>query len=267
MNLKFFYSGAGTAINPKESLGGARNSNEVVDIFDDVTAKKSRAGQVDYRCIYIKNDDIEGLLRHAKFYVDWERKSGSYVDVGVVLRNAIQAVEIIGLKPPNENDEMTLNVPTFGDFIVPYHVNITEWQGRFQTAMRGLDGLQDVIVVVAGEIGFPTDVTFKVYFEGQAASRSISLITLVDNSLNGQTISITSIQNGSPINIIACTVPSVTTTPACTKFDYPLRGNPIELGNLRPGDEFPVWLRRTTPSLTRIKLLDKIRFNVEGVVP
>lgn len=266
-DIKFYYSGSGTAVNPELSLGGPRASQEVVELFDTVSAKKSRAGLIDYRCFYIKNTHADETLRNAKFYVDWERKSGSLVDVGVKHTKEVQAVEIMGSQPPNENDSMTLNLPTYGDFTVDYHVNITEWQGRFLTSIRGLDGMQDVQVEVAGEIGFPTNVVFTVYFLGQADSRKLQLMTVVQNNLDFQSISIVEIKEGSPISVTACTIPAVTTAPACVNFEYPLRGSPIELGDLRPNDEFPVWLRRTTPSNTRIHLLDKIRLNVEGTFP
>lgn len=268
-NVKFFYSGAGTGINPNLSLGGAISSQEAFQIFDDLTAKQSRAGLVDYRCLYVKNTHSSLSWRNVKFYVDWERKSGSLVDVGVVLRTEIQTVGVKGPTPPNENDFMTLYVPTYGQFTVPYHINITEWQGRFQTAMRGLDGLRDIQVDVAGETDGTngTDVVFTVKFLGQADSRNVAPMTVIDNSLDSQIITINEIQAGSPISVTACTIPNILTAPGCTDFSYPLRGSPIELGNLRPNDAFPVWLRRTTPIGTRIKLLDKIRFNVEGTFP
>lgn len=269
MDVKFFYSGAGTGLNPELSLGGAISLQEVFEVFDDITAKNSRAGLIDYRCLYVKNTSSSLSWRNVKFYIDWECKSGSSVDVGVVRRTEIQTVEVLGPTPPNENDYMTLHVPTYGDFTVPYHINITEWQGRFQTAMRGLDGLQDVRVDVAGEVDGDngTDVVFTVNFLGQADSRKIASIVVIDNSLNAQSITINEIQEGSPISVTACTIPDILTAPTCTDFSYPLRGSPIQLGNLRPNDAFPVWLRRTTPIGTRIKLLDKIRLNVDGTFP
>lgn len=266
-DIKFYYSGSGTSLNPELSLGGARSSQEVVELFDDLTGKESRAGLIDYRCFYIKNTHVSDTLRNAKFYVDWERKSGSFIDVGIKHKNEKQVVGINGTQPPNENDFMILNLATYGDFTVPYHVNITEWQGRFLTAIRGIDGLQDVQVDVAGTIGFPTNVAFTISFTGHAESRKLENMTVIQNDLDLQSISVVQIQDGSPISVVACTVSTTIVTPACVDFEYPLRGSPIELGDLRPNDEFPVWLRRTTPANTRIYILDKIRLNVEGTFP
>lgn len=286
-DIKYLHSGGSGNSDPLKDLGGQPSSAEIgSNELNDLTPKQSRAGRIDiysppdnfpgpeqpdYRCFYVKNTHSSDFLRNAVFYVDWERESGCWVDVGVVVRDEIQSVEIMGGQPPNEGDDMTLNLPTYGDFTVPYHVNITEWQGRFQTEIRGLDGCQDVIVSVAGQIGFPTDVVFKVSFIGQCGSHKLQLMSVVTNNLSDgagmQTIDIMEIQQGSPVSVIACTIPNITTAPSCTGFDYPLRGNPVFVGDLRPGEQFPVWIRRTTPKHTRRFASDKIRFNVEGTFP
>jgi hypothetical protein len=269
-DIKFYHSGGGSNCDPLLDLGGSISTCELTEgldmLFNEVTEKQSRAGRIDYRCFYVKNTHPDDTLRNAKFYIDWEHKSGSFVDVGVRLRNEIQKVVITGLIAPDEDDYMTLDIPGYDDFTVDYHSNLTIWQGRFQTAIRGIDGLQDVIIEATGTVGSPTSVTFIVKFVGQAESRQIDLMTVLVNSLNDQTINILSDTEGSPVGIVACTS-TVLVAPACVDFNYPLRGSPIELGSLRPGESFPVWVRRTTPRNTRAKIRDKVRFNVDGTFP
>jgi len=58
-----------------------------------------------------------------------------------------------------------------------------------------------------------------------------------------------------------------TTPPPGITFDSPLRGNPKELGNLRPGDFFPVWVKRTTPEGTLTSALDDFIIRIDGTFP
>ena len=270
-DIKFYHSGGGSNCNPLNDLGGACSTCELVDgintLFSDLSPKASRSGGIDYRCFYVKNTHPNESLRNAKFYVDWERKSGSFVDVGVKRINEVQTIHVQGLTPPNENNFFTLHLDGYTNWTIPYSANITEWQGMFQVAIRSVDGLQNVLVQIAGSIGFPTDIVFTITFTGHARNHKLNLMTVVDNSLDNQTITVTEVKDGSPINVVACTTSSIIVKPSCVDFDYPLRGSPIELGDLLPGEQFPVWVRRTTPEGTRVHIKDKIRFNVDGTFP
>ena len=280
-DIKFYHSGGSSNFDPLLDLGGGISNFELSGgldtLFNSLSPMQSVAGRIDvidhwydeeqpdYRCFYIKNTHGSETLRNAKFYIDWEKKSGSFIDVGVKLVNEVQLINISGTTPPNENDFATFYLSTYSNFTVDYHVNITEWQGRFQTAIRSVDTFQDVIVNASG---YPSNVTFTVYILGQAQSRKFDLISVVTDHMTNQTFSISELTEGSPVNTIACTIPNIVTAPACVDFDnYPLRGNPIELGDLRPGDIVPIWVRRTTPKNTRIHLIDGVRFNVDGTAP
>ncbi len=52
-------------------------------------------------------------------------------------------------------------------------------------------------------------------------------------------------KEGSPVNTIAGITTKQTTPPAGIIFDYYFRGDPIRIGNLKPGDIVPIWVRRT----------------------
>lgn len=61
-DIKFFHSGGAGNTDPNASLGGVRSSTEVTDdvlenLFDDVSNAELVSGIVDYRCIYIYNDN------------------------------------------------------------------------------------------------------------------------------------------------------------------------------------------------------------------
>lgn len=270
-DIKFYHSGGGFNCNPQLDLGGTISSCLVADglngLFDDIGSVQSRNGLIDYRCFYIKNTHADESLRNAIMYIDSERSGGSFIDLGVTVRDEIQTITVTGPYPPNEGETMTLEVPNYGQFTVKYHINRTIWQGNFQSEIRGLDGLNDVIVSIAGVIGAPTQITFTVKFTGDAGSRDLDLITLVSNGMTGTSVAFNEMQKGSPINTTACGIGSVINSPACVNFSYPLRGNPVVLGALKPDDAFPVWVRRTTPENTLIFLLDDFRINIDGAYP
>jgi|GEM_PF-3717437 len=272
-DIVFTHSGGLANCDPDLDLGGT-NSGCALDLtalnnlFDDLTPKESREGLIDYRCFYINNTHPTDTLRNAVLYIDSEKKGGSFIDIGIPAINEIQKLEIQGTKPPNEGEVMTLSFAEFGDVTIPYHVIPTIWQGNFQTEVRGLDSLAEVIIEYAGEIGFPTDVVFTINFRQQSGSKDISLISVISpTDLGGQSFTVTQYQQGKPVNTVAVTIADKETAPAGIEFSYPLRGSPISLGNLLPGDSFPVWVRRITPEGTVAHLLDNYILNVEGTSP
>jgi hypothetical protein len=85
-DIKYYYSGDGT---PQGSLGGAITSNEVPGsgtnvIFDDVDASEAQAGDVEYRCIYVKNTHATDTLYSAKVFISQDTTSADdEVDIGL----------------------------------------------------------------------------------------------------------------------------------------------------------------------------------------
>jgi hypothetical protein len=270
-SIQYYHSGGGGNCNPDLDLGGDISScvvgDNINDLFSELTPKQSRLGLVDYRCIYVANTSMTDTMRNVVLYIDSERRGGSFVDLGVCQSNEIQTIEVTGPIPPAEGGTLTLDVVDYGSFVVPYHVLLPMWQGRFQTEMRGISGLGEVIVQAVGEIGFPTDVIFTVNFKDESGAHLISLIQVTGNTLLSATISVTEVVPGCPVNTTAVTIPKTTTAPANVVFTYPLRGNPIQLGDLLPQDSFPLWFRRTTPANTLAYTKDDIILRIDGTFP
>ncbi len=271
-DIKYYHSGGGANCDIAADLGGAISTCQLSgpalnNLFNDVSPSTSRIGQIDYRCLYIKNTSSSETLRDANLYVSSERKSGSLIALGITVREEIHRLLITGTKPPNEGDSMTLLVPGYSNFTVPYHVNPTIWQGRFQTEIRAIDGLQGVRVVVSGTVGFPTSLSFIIYYTGQAVNKDLGVIQVISSSLDGQTLTPTRPQIGTPVNSTAVTIANSTTAPAGISFAYPGEGSPIELGSLRPSDMVPIWVKRITPANTTIFLVDNFVLNLDGTFP
>ena len=85
-DIKFYYSGDGTA---KGSLGGAITENEVPSsgtniIFDNVDASEAESGDVEYRCIYIKNTHPSDTLYDARVFIAQDTVSeDDEIDIGL----------------------------------------------------------------------------------------------------------------------------------------------------------------------------------------
>lgn len=79
-DIRFYLSGGSTNTDPNLSLGGPISQTEIVsgqlnNLFDDVSAVESGAGDVEYRCIYIKNTHSVSSLVNARIWIDQDTLS------------------------------------------------------------------------------------------------------------------------------------------------------------------------------------------------
>jgi hypothetical protein len=303
--IAFKHSAGPSNCDPCNDLGGVISScditcDELDNLFHSIGPKLSRKGHEDYRCFYIKNISDTYTLRNAIIYLSGTGSGvpghlgGTYVAIGVLLKNEIQQVVVNGLSPPFEGEYFELQVPGYpSTFKVFYSPNITEWVGNFQTAIRAVEGMPEVVVKA---VGIVPNVTFTIDYGGhettnagehgtqdhfrwtQASHRLIDLITVVSNNLQGCTVTPFPVQDGSPVNTVATTIPDEITPPDGIPFNYYLRGNPVRVGDLRPGDFVPLWIRRTLPfpdpafgALARqgqmAKLLDDFQITIDATYP
>lgn len=87
-DIKFYLSGGTSNTDPNLSLGGVISSTEIVDnidnnLFDDVTGDESASGDVEYRCIYIKNTHTTITLQNAVVYISQETPGDDIIDIGL----------------------------------------------------------------------------------------------------------------------------------------------------------------------------------------
>jgi hypothetical protein len=270
--IGFMHSGGPSNSDPCNDLGGDMSNTPISpgmidNLFHSIGPKLSRRGHEDYRCFYIQNAG-SFTLRNVEIYfagtgrqVPGER-GGSYVAMGVLLSSSIQTIRVTAPTELNEDvDYFDISIPGYDAFKVFYANNITEWTGNFQTAIRAVDGLSEVVVTALGVIPTkladgPLDVTFTINFGGrdtrdglihcQAANHNIPLLTCIPSNGNA-TINQGIISTGSPVNTFAQTIPDEITPPALIPFDYYFIGNPLRVGSLKPGDNLPIWIRRTLP--------------------
>ena len=83
-NIKFYLSGGTSNTNVNASLGGAISTTEVTDnslhnLFDKTLGTESTAGDIEYRCIYVKNTHASLELELAKIWISTNTSSPANV--------------------------------------------------------------------------------------------------------------------------------------------------------------------------------------------
>jgi hypothetical protein len=73
-DIQFRLSGGAANSDPNAALGGALSSTAVVDatlqnLFDQVSGAESAAGDIEYRCIYVRNNHGTLTLQNAKVFI------------------------------------------------------------------------------------------------------------------------------------------------------------------------------------------------------
>lgn len=82
-------SGGSGNSDPNASLGGVISSNAVVDatlnnLFDNVSGAESEAGDVEYRCVYVRNGNATLTMQNAVVWIQTNTPAaGSTIDIGL----------------------------------------------------------------------------------------------------------------------------------------------------------------------------------------
>lgn len=90
--IQYRLSGGAANANANASLGGAKSSSAVpVTLFDDVSGAESAAGDIEYRCIYVHNNNATLVLQNAVVWID-ANTPGSRIAIGLGT-SAVNATE------------------------------------------------------------------------------------------------------------------------------------------------------------------------------
>ena len=70
VDITFYLSGGSGNTDPAASIGGARSTTEVTGatLWDKVESAEASAGDIEYRCIYVRNDGADTAL-DAKIWI------------------------------------------------------------------------------------------------------------------------------------------------------------------------------------------------------
>lgn len=91
-DIDYHLSGGSGNTDPNASLGGARSTTEVTDnvdnnLFDDVSGAEHTAGDVEYRCIYVRNAHGSLSLTNAVVWIQSDT-SGADSDISIAVGTA-----------------------------------------------------------------------------------------------------------------------------------------------------------------------------------
>ena len=93
-DIKFYLSGGSSNSSGDASLGGAISSTEipayVMDgLMDQVSGKESKAGDTNYRIIYLKNNHATDDALNVEIYFDQDATNKQRNDAGVLISPAV----------------------------------------------------------------------------------------------------------------------------------------------------------------------------------
>lgn len=244
-------SGGTVNLDPANSLGGEPSgapisSGVLNNLFDDVSPEQSESGHEDYRCIYFFNDG-ETTVYQLQIYILSDYAGGATIELGVAEANETQRIQISGA-------EVTGGVMTLSyegvEFDSTYDSDLGNWATTLEDTLNALnnggDTLLEDVTVNAGVSGSDT-IVFDILFTGNDSKKNHEPITYVSDTFTpAVTVTIQTIQQGSPINTIAPDIGIETTPPGGVSFYAPDATSPITLPLLRPEDGFPLWVKRVT---------------------
>lgn len=256
--------------NPEFSLGGEPSvypiSNE--RLFKDVTPEEAETGSENYKCVYVNNNSFNATLYKAKIYTNYKSENSDVsVELGFREANERQNILITNSNTITGGNIKIAYIDYSGTNIitVDWNPSISVWANNFQTQLRTIENLEDIQVEgTLIENGF----YFEINFLGKSSKRYHELIQLTENNLIASTeiiASITRNNSGRPINSTAQEIDATNTVPFSVVFgQYEYAESAYELGELRPGDQVPVWIKRIVPTNSRAVESDGILIKILG---
>lgn len=164
-NLKYYLSGGAGNADPNASLGGARSNTLVPaginNLFDDVLGDEAAAGDIEYRCIFFRNEDADadGLMAPLKAWISGlTSAAGDEIDIGIdpVGKNGVAAGPVANENTAPAGVAFTRPVTKAGglDLPTPPYVQndfIAIWIRRTVTAGAAADANDTASVSCEGD--------------------------------------------------------------------------------------------------------------------
>lgn len=244
-DLVFVLSGGITNDLPEKSIGGYPSpvpiSDELDNLFATFEPREVSDGKVDYRCFYVFNDNPTDSFHNMRVWVQKiDEFTGTLVEIGLGAQNETQRLTFSPATGASGTFRLKLDNQTTG--LISYSASGSTLASNIEAALIALDNFQHTTVD-------NTNLNeYTIYFSGSSGNRAMPLITVESNTITPtSTILPSRLQGGAPINTIAQLVNDELTAP--TNIDFVLGRKPgVLVGTLRPGEGFPVWIKRTLES-------------------
>jgi hypothetical protein len=260
----FTFSGGNANSNPDLSLGGDPSFYPIVTkrLFNNVPDAQTLSGVVDYRCIYLNNNSDTSSLYTMQILISYLTPADVSAQLGFNFENDRQDITVLNAVAITGGSFIITYTDVAGNhnLTINWDSSLPVWTGNLQAALRTITNLEDVVVngTLSG-----SDVIFEIDFLGIAGNRYHDPIVLNANNLIAPepvSIAIVKAVNGAPINSVATQIDSSTTTPTNVVFS----SSPISLGDLRPLDSVPIWIRRIVPANSTAIENDTLSIRIVG---
>jgi hypothetical protein len=264
------FSGGPANADPAKSLGGGVSSYEISpnlnNLFKDASEQEQNSGLTDYKCIYVYNSSQTNSFDNVKIFVDNNLDIPTQIDVGFILSNEQQKINLGGI-PNSGSFEIQLENETTAPITYPgtaagFAINI-------KNAINNLSSKEYTVSVEGTQ-----ENSFQYYivnFLDPYGKRIQPVIKIVNNTLQdvgsvliGAQVSISKF--GSPINNLGQVVGSEKAKPANVVFKTTSEDTPISIGNLRALDFFPIWVRRTIKAGVSPSILSGSTIKIVGTI-
>lgn len=269
-DLSFVLSGGINNDDPNLSLGGFPSPAPMPDtlnnLFSDITSTQASVGRTDYRCIYIFNDNADEPMYECTVYTTptiLESSTPSTVLIGMVIRDEIQTISLTPLATgslPPDSGSFRLEIDSLQTDLITYTANNTILAANMETAFKAIME-DDVTIDYAGTVDNVKN--FTVTFYGINKNKAFGVIDYADNTITpAHSIAAAKSVIGSPINTVAPDIGVDTSVPTAINFTLPSTSG-LSIGTLRASEGFPLWIKRTVPSLAENLVGDGIKLRVK----
>lgn len=274
-DISVVLSGGTTNINVNNSLGGSPSSSPITNnvlnnLFDDVAPKETEVGHEDYRCIYFFNDGSTPIFL-INVWITSDFIGGATVELGIEQVNEIQRIQI-------DDSVVTGGSVTLSfdgvEFTTAFNSDLGAWAAELQTVLNGLlkdgESMLSNAVVTAQQVS-PTRIIVDVNFNGNDGSINHPKFVIISDDIipSAAIVSISTPQEGAPVNTIASEIGLETTPPGGVGFFAPTEQSPIVIPRLNSEDGFPLWIKRFIPPASDPQEKDgfSLRFAAETLEP
>ena len=260
-DLQLFLSGGQNNSSTNNSIGGDISnfsiSENLNNLFPNITTEEALNGKTDYRCFYLKNVSQTDSVNDVKVSISEQGSLGSFANIGVEKNNETQKIEILG-------------PVTHGLVVFEFngHSFTADWNNNFSEAIiSGLETGGAKNAEISSSSVSETYV-YTITFKGESSNRFQSLIKINQNILANTpnspiTISVIKTKDmyGKPLNYSPDKLAVDYQAPSGVSFVGETEN--IEIGTLGPNDFFPIWIKRQTPSGTEYQS-DFFKFKISG---
>jgi len=272
-DISITLSGGADNSSPSLSLGGEPSIHPISGnrLFPDVTVEQSTTGLEDYRCIYVNNNSFEAKLYESILFTEYREDSDISVEVGFVEIDERQSLTITSFSKITGGSFTIVysDYESSTEITVPYAASVSDWANNFQNEIRSVPRLNEV--TVTGSLS-NDNLVFEINFQGNSGKRYHEMLQELSNNLTLNSplpgdgnISIGRSVSGGPINSVTGDIEIGTTPPFGVVFmSYESRANAYPIGEIRPGDIIPVWIKRIVPADAKGLENDGINIRVEG---